>query len=169
MLLPDVSLILRGCRNLQPFRYDRVVVGVITNSDDRVPDILTSLGLNVSPLRYGGQVQQVRGNFDVDFSVMSYDVGHEKPHEKIFAAAEDMAMAGGVGSKAWEKIYVGDEYAKDVVGAIDAGWNAVLIGDDKHVKVEWLDEADPGTLEQLFQSSQAVGLSNLTRMAEWLR
>ncbi|KAK5169689.1 uncharacterized protein LTR77_005667 [Saxophila tyrrhenica] len=145
MLLPDVPLVLRGARNLQSLRYDRVVVGVITNSDDRVPDVLTSLGLKVSPLRYGDSKAE-GGNWDVDFTVMSYDVGHEKPDRRIFEAAEGMLdVVRGAGAAAsaegdgWEKVYVGDEYDKDVVGAVDAGWKAVLINDSQDAKVEWCD------------------------------
>ncbi len=176
MLFPDVPLVLRGVRNLQSLRYDRVVVGVITNSDDRVPDVLASLGLKVSPLRYGTQQQNLgghSGNWDIDFSVMSYDVGHEKPDLRIFDAAEEMSMAvHGAGESSWEKIYVGDEYDKDVVGAISAGWNAILISVEKQSqdsKLEWRDEQEPGSLQELFQSSKAVGFKSLSRLAEWLR
>ena len=115
----------------------RLVVGVITNSDDRVPDVLTSLGLKVKPLRHGEDPRQYHPTneaADVDFAIMSYDVGHEKPDKRIFEAADTMLqeMLKAEGHKDaeltdWRKIYVGDEMAKDVVGATDAGWEAVFI------------------------------------------
>lgn len=184
MLLPDVPLVLRGVRNLQSLRYDRVVVGVITNSDDRVPDILASLGVKVGPWRCGQALKEVddgKGNWDVDFAVMSYDAGFEKPDRRIFDAAVKMVEAirgseeagdKGTDSSSWEKVYVGDEHAKDVVGAKDAGWNAVLIADGEigaGKGVEWRDEDRPGTLVDLFQTSRAVGFKSLTKLAEWLR
>ena len=167
-----MPLVLRGVRNLQSLRYDHVVVGVITNSDDRVPDILTSLDLKMNPLRYGDQRSKVLGSFDIDFSIMSYDVGVEKPDGRIFAAAEEMLEDAERDSGPWEKIYVGDEYAKDVVGATGAGWKAVMVAESvegEQSAVEWREDADPGTLEQLFESSKAVGFRSMSRLAEWLR
>ena len=94
---------------------------MITNSDDRVPDILSTFGLRVSPLRFGSGAasplllsnnisteseksattatntgepttgQNQVSNFDIDFTCISYDVGFEKPNREIFAAAEEMA------------------------------------------------------------------------------
>ncbi|KAK0638594.1 hypothetical protein B0T16DRAFT_311687, partial [Cercophora newfieldiana] len=120
-------------------RFDRVVVGVITNSDDRVPGILSSLGFAVSPLRFGSPPVDVPASpeqYQIDFHCMSYDVGVSKPSEGIFKAAE--LMAGEVLSAStevesplhdeqasWTKIYVGDEFSNDVVGSMRAGWNSV--------------------------------------------
>lgn len=181
MLLPDVPLVLRGVRNLQTLRYDRVVVGVITNSDDRVPDILTSLGLKVRPLRYGTRQQDLEshsGNCDIDFAIISYDVGHEKPDKRIFSAAEDMLKVvldnwpAPADPVSWEKIYVGDEYDKDIIGAGNAGWSAVLISEEAQAdagKIQWQADKKPSSLQDLFQPSSAVGFRSLTRFAEWLR
>lgn len=152
----------------------------MTNSDDRVPDVLTSLGVKVSPLRFGVEPQQAVADeedvsWDVDLSVMSYDVGVEKPDRGIFEAAEQMVplVPGlkGEGVEEWERIYVGDEYAKDVVGAIGAGWKAVLIDYDAPAKddLRWRDEDPPSALDELFDSSNAVGFRSLTKFAEWLR
>ncbi|KAM7187990.1 hypothetical protein V8F20_010725 [Naviculisporaceae sp. PSN 640] len=133
--------------------FDNVVVGVITNSDDRVPDILSDFGLRVSPLRYGTDVgeslsrtasstitrtakeEPASGN-DIDFHCISYDVGYEKPDKRIFEAAEGMvgrvipsstSLNGSLDTKDWIKVFVGDEYRHDVVGAMAAGWVPVWI------------------------------------------
>lgn len=138
--------------------YDRVVVGVITNSDDRVPGILASFGLRVSPLRYG-DARQPSGTTtktatatatttpideasaaDIDFHCMSYDVGVEKPDVRIFRAAETLLPAAlarrgeqmtetELNLDHWDKVYVGDEVRKDVEGAHAAGWHPVLLLD----------------------------------------
>jgi FMN phosphatase YigB (HAD superfamily) len=146
-----------------------------------VPDVLNSLGLKVSPLRYGAEhavVAKGSVNWDVDFSVMSYDVGVEKPDRRIFEAAEEMAgsLADFKGEEGeaveWEKVYVGDEYKKDVVGAVEAGWKAVLIDEGASSQKDgliWRDDDQPGSLQDLFQSSNAIGLRSLTKFAEWLR
>ena len=203
-------------------KFDQIVVGVITNSDPRVPDVLSSLGLNISPLRYGtlapergeegeadenseqcgskrgpdamstpedrGDAKKTRVDsntlqkYDVDFSVMSYDVGHEKPNVKIFRAAETMLDAALTAqgdtftsrdSKAWEKIYVGDEYDKDIVGAQNAKWKAVLISeepvDDDETGVKWLEDEPGGDLMPLFRTRyDAVAFGSLHRIADWL-
>ncbi|GAB7350540.1 hypothetical protein MBLNU459_g1123t1 [Dothideomycetes sp. NU459] len=133
----------------------RLVIGVITNSDDRVPDVLESLGLEVGSLRHAhdadvsGTAADGAGFRDIDFAVMSYDVGHEKPDGRIFDAATELlrgmlAAESGSGSGGgggggdgtspgsvslddWSLVYVGDEFEKDVKGAVAAGWDAVLV------------------------------------------
>ncbi|KAJ4172977.1 hypothetical protein NW754_003183 [Fusarium falciforme] len=64
---------------------------------------------------------------------MSYDVGVEKPDTLIFEAAELMlaqviAIREGKSPRevkadieTWRRVYVGDVYKKDVVGATNAG------------------------------------------------
>ena len=183
-LYDDVLPLLRKLRGrpTTTSNDERVVVGVITNSDDRTSDILTSLDVRVNALRYGGEAAPQRTeDCDIDFTVLSYDVGVEKPDKRIFEAAEGMipavlqSRAGGsgmeAGSESWEKVYVGDEYAKDVVGALDAGWNAVLVDrepGDKRSEVEWLDDRAPGSLFEVFEIARAVGFSSLAKLAEWL-
>ncbi|PNS20794.1 hypothetical protein CAC42_2725 [Sphaceloma murrayae] len=115
----------------------RLVVGVITNSDDRVPDVLSSFGLRIKPLRHGEDPRPYHPTnepADIDFAIMSYDVGHEKPDKRIFDAAthmlKDMLRVEGqedASLSSWRCLYVGDELIKDAGGALDAGWDAVLI------------------------------------------
>lgn len=173
----------------------RVIIGLITNSDNRTASILTSLGVRVSPLHYGEErPEQSLGSeadFDIDFTVLSYDVGAEKPNGRIFAAAEEMLgtvlrreeVAGSRPSEtsadAWSRVYVGDEFEKDVVGATEAGWKAVLVereGDGKREGLEWLggkqsagaDAGRESSIFDVFARTDAVGVGSLKELAEWL-
>lgn len=130
--------------------WNKTIVGIITNSDDRVPGILSSLRLKISSRRYGLEAlnkkeemrrrepSKVRDD-DVDFTVLSYDVGFEKPDRRIFAAAEEMLAStldstessSDTPASSFEKLYVGDELIKDVFGAEDAGWSSVLLHRDR--------------------------------------
>ncbi|GAM88043.1 hypothetical protein ANO11243_060720 [Dothideomycetidae sp. 11243] len=115
----------------------RLVLGLITNSDDRVPDVLSSFGLKVKPLRHGEDPRPYHPTnepADIDFTMMSYDVGHEKPDSRIFDAASAMLseMLAAEGHQdadltKWRKVYVGDDLHKDALGAIDAGWEGVFL------------------------------------------
>nr|OQO24984.1 hypothetical protein B0A51_05759 [Rachicladosporium sp. CCFEE 5018]OQO26325.1 hypothetical protein B0A51_05176 [Rachicladosporium sp. CCFEE 5018]OQO26805.1 hypothetical protein B0A51_04388 [Rachicladosporium sp. CCFEE 5018] len=182
-MYPDVLPLLRKLREDGRESSGKVVVGVITNSDDRTPDILKSLGLKVHPMRFGqtnAAVPAGLGDFDIDFTVMSYDVGHEKPDGRCFEAAEELLRMTMQGSSApgesfdldtWHKIYVGDEYGKDVQGALGAGWHAVLIHREAESipkDVKWMDDVPPGSLIDVFAEVGAVGFSSLANLTEWL-
>lgn len=110
----------------------KTVVGLITNSDDRVPDVLSSLGFRVNTRRLGEpDLQTAIEPPDIDFTLMSYDVGHEKPHRRMFDAAKEMlASSRDLDLDEWNFLYVGDELEKDAFGAMDAGWDAVLVDRD---------------------------------------
>ena len=136
--LPHLLRILKG--NSPQRVYDNIVIGVVTNSDDRVPGILSSLGVLVSPFRYGTPINRelpLTIPYEIDFHCMSYDVGCEKPDRRIFEAAEEMlgamlqtrARPESDGS-GWDKLYVGDEYEKDAKAALAAGWAAALLGEN---------------------------------------
>lgn len=155
-------------------------MGVITNSDNRTADILTSLGVRVNPLHYGEKPSALtsqKGDFDIDFTVLSYDVGAEKPDKRIFTAAEEMlgglleAEQQSIDLDQWSKVYVGDEYDKDVVGATDAGWRAILVDREtagRGKDVEWLDDDQPVSLFDILARVKAVGFSSLAKLAEWV-
>lgn len=182
MLVDGVRSLLRKLRRAYQADAGKLVVGVITNSDDRVPDILSSLGVRVSPLRYGSQPRQQNSpdnDCDFEFAVMSYDVGHEKPDKRIFAAAEEMletvlrAQRPSMqpDRESWQKVYVGDEYSKDVVGALGAGWNAVLVESHdghQHSVVRWVDEHPPENLQAAFDTTNAIGFDSLGKFEAWL-
>ncbi|CAK4031909.1 uncharacterized hydrolase [Lecanosticta acicola] len=181
-LFPDVLPLVKRIREAHRSTDDQVVIGVITNSDDRVPDILKSFGMRVGSLRYGSNAHSESSSgdeHDIDFAVMSYDVGAEKPDKRIFTAAEEVlqVLLDSEATKTehdlsqWRKVYIGDEYDKDVVGALEAGWNAVLIDRETtrgRKEVSWLDPKPPGDLYNTFKSCKAVGFGSLAKLAEWL-
>lgn len=162
--------------------FDKIVIGVVTNSDDRVPSILSSFGLNVSPLRYGTSAEPSAfpdKEFDIDFHCMSYDVGIEKPDRRIFSAAELMlshvitARNGktptAIELESWQKVYVGDEYAKDVVGALNAGWNPVLLdAEGKSAEIPNLEDCSTKSIADLFEEHPVVRIASLQELATWL-
>jgi hypothetical protein len=120
------------------------------------------LGLKVNGLRYGGLLEleskgkeskreDEEGNEtqNIDFCIMSYDVGVEKPGPEIFEAAISTlsSMLESEGNsyeeKDWDEVYVGDEVGKDAKGALLAGWDAVLL--DRGAEVDAAYEGDaPG-------------------------
>lgn len=193
---PRLPQLLGELKKTQGKTYDHIVVGVITNSDDRVPDIVSSFGLRVSPLRYGTSNTSASSAssspYDVDFHCMSYDVGVEKPDPAIFRAAESLLPAvlgnndtsADVDLTAWDKVYVGDEAAKDVAGAHAAGWNAALIQDDeaastsittkdgeKQFAIQRLADCPPQPLTNLFgppSDAVVVGVDSAASFVEWL-
>lgn len=127
--------------------FERVVVGVLSNSDDRIPAILKSLGLSVGDVRADQGVSSMRlpgfeerttpSNevaqaqiYDLDLVITSYDAGEEKPSRVIFDVAKRQAlrMSGRTQDESnWVCVHVGDDYAKDYQAAIDAGWGSYYI------------------------------------------
>ena len=124
--LKETKQKLLGGGNASPF-----VVGVLTNSDDRVSSILSSFSLSVGPWRYGTESTRQRpsdgsqADLDLDFVALSYDVGFSKPDPHIFNATKDMVqMSMGQDLRC---IHVGDEPEKDYYAALNAGWESVLL------------------------------------------
>ncbi|KAL1984691.1 hypothetical protein VTN96DRAFT_8817 [Rasamsonia emersonii] len=153
-------------RKLSEFKrsavFDRVITGVISNSDDRVPAVLKSLGLKVGDVRADqgrssmelpgfeerkkitGEAELSQDNNDIDMIITSYEAGEEKPHRLIFDVARQQAKAFVTthdltlpsdiqGDRArWFCIHVGDDYDKDYKGAVNAGWDSFLLPRDGH-------------------------------------
>lgn len=125
-----------------------------------MPKVLSSLGLKISPLTFSHDEAPPADDqdFDVEFTVMSYDVGVEKPERRIFEAAEQLLMrlpaAVHTERGAWEKVYVGDEYDKDVVGAMDASWHSVLLSGQPPADLLQLDGRESGALLEALRSKQ---------------
>ncbi|KAM5357698.1 hypothetical protein ACJZ2D_015999 [Fusarium nematophilum] len=182
---PNLVSALKAFRRQQARkRYERIVIGVVTNSDDRVPSILSSFGLNVSPLRYGTEVNSnavAEDHHDIDFHCMSYDVGVEKPDKLIFEAAELMlaqviAIREGKSPsevkadiETWRKVYVGDEYKKDVVGATNAGWNPVLLdSEEQSPDIPRLEESRSETIDGVFKENAVARVQSIQNLATWL-
>ena len=104
-----------------------LAIGIITNSDDRVPSILSSLGLRVEFGRYDAERSgdTHKEEVDIDFVTMSYDVGFSKPCRKIYDAA--FKASGLSAFKDSQCIHVGDDLELDYYGALNAGWRGVLL------------------------------------------
>lgn len=126
---------------VEPWTWDKTVVGIITNSDDRVPGILESFGLKVGPRRVGtadARTAAAALEDDISFVVLSYDVGVTKPEREIYDAAVTAlkeTLAGtddGLEVDDFEKLYVGDSVLNDFLGAKRAGWNALLLDRKAH-------------------------------------
>lgn len=109
--------------------FPRFTTGIITNSDDRVPSVLSSLGLRISTKRHGlavGPDMNLRnGTFDMDFVAMSYDVGFSKPAPEIFKAA--LGLSGQDVLPETQLLHVGDDIEQDYHGAVNAGWRAIVL------------------------------------------
>ncbi|KAM0344863.1 hypothetical protein ACHAPU_006993 [Fusarium lateritium] len=199
---PGLIEAFKGLKRNSSRHFDRLVVGVVTNSDDRIPSILSSLGLNVSPLRYGTESSSVEvksQTYDVDFHCMSYDVGVEKPDQRIFNAAEHM-LAQVISTRngkslqeaeaelgSWQKVYVGDDYSKDVVGSANAGWNPVLLdpkdecasiadlkrwrspaGEKPRGTTGKIESHTNATVGDLFQEYDVATVHSLRNLISWL-
>ncbi|KAK4160618.1 hypothetical protein QBC43DRAFT_112624 [Cladorrhinum sp. PSN259] len=136
----------------------KTTIGVITNSDDRIPSVLSSCGLNVSPIRYGtlSSSPDTTKTYDIDFHVMSYDSGYAKPDPRIFEQAAELAHnMGQKGSdieikkeeeEEWTKIYVGDEFENDLLGANKAGWHGILVLSSEASEVDGVGKKVPDGL-----------------------
>lgn len=139
-LYPDVLPFFHSARearrSLKPQSPLRsTLIGVLTNSDDRVPSILSDLGLKIGALRHGTVEDTPQVSFrshhenDIDFVALSYDIGHEKPHAKIFEAAKELGeqIEGGFENL----VHVGDDLEKDVKAAKAADWRGIMLARDQ--------------------------------------
>jgi len=85
---------------------ERFRIGVISNADGRIEDVLRRCGIA-----------------DCFGSITDSGlVGYEKPHPKIFRCA-----LGALKARPEESLYVGDVYSVDYLGATGAGMRAVLM------------------------------------------
>ena len=97
--------ILPGTREALDRIRARYAIAVISNADGRIDAVLGRCGI-----------------CDCFASITdSGNVGHEKPHPAIFAAA-----MGGMKADPSDSLYVGDVYSVDYRGARNAGMDAVL-------------------------------------------
>lgn len=89
------------------------------------------------------------GEHDVAFTILSYDVGVEKPGRGIFDAARDLFRRMRLDGEEREEegevelVHVGDDLEKDVFGAREAGWRSVLLDrEGKYVGDERIGEGE---------------------------
>jgi putative hydrolase of the HAD superfamily len=98
--------ILPGTRDALADLSSRYRIGVISNADGKIEDVLKRCGIADCFLTI------------TDSGI----VGHEKPHPAIFAAALQK-----MGAQPEESLYVGDMYSVDYIGATQAGMKAILM------------------------------------------
>ncbi|EUC47372.1 hypothetical protein COCMIDRAFT_90319 [Bipolaris oryzae ATCC 44560] len=147
----DVNPLFSMLRNAKQQRsyswpWGTTIVGIITNSDDRIPSVLSSFGLDVASRRYSNngstkEVNMTARDQDIDFVLLSYDASVEKPHPVIFSLAEELlgdvlssrtdTQGRGLQASDFEKLHVGDDLDKDYLGAKGAGWGALLLRRDQ--------------------------------------
>lgn len=104
---------------------------------------------------------------------MSYDVGVEKPDTLMFEAAELMLAQAitiqegksptevKVDIETWRRVYVGDEYKKDIVGATNTGWNFVLLDSGEQ-------SPDIPRLDGVFKENAVVRVQSTQSLTAWL-
>lgn len=175
-IYPDVIPFFRMLKNLRTqrssyedsWRWEKTIVGIITNSDDRVPTILKSFDLDVGPRRVGSSMLrsgEAAATDDISFVVLSYDVGFEKPDRRIYDAATEMLKETLVkGTERaeeksvddYEKLYVGDSLETDYLGAKAAGWNSVLI-DRSTLNEETLEHTSGAVLKEVDMENKSDG------------
>jgi FMN phosphatase YigB (HAD superfamily) len=167
-LYDDVVPFFQRMRKLKAagkWSYDRIIVGVISNSDDRVPAVLRSLGLEVGDVRADQdrssmelpgfehragtdkaheksfvELSDQNLNIDIDMVITSYEAGEEKPHRLMFDVAKRQAL---LVSRPWitrstkfSAIHVGDDLQKDCRAARAAGWQTYFMPRDHFVYYE---------------------------------
>ncbi|CAM0142248.1 unnamed protein product [Umbelopsis sp. WA50703] len=99
---------------LQELRSRKISLGVISNSDERVAQVIESLKLDSY----------------FDFVLTSSMAGYEKPAKEVF----DQALALGSKKqdiKASQALHIGDDIKSDYFGARNAGWHSLLLRRDK--------------------------------------
>ncbi|KAK2747938.1 hypothetical protein FQN57_001529 [Myotisia sp. PD_48] len=103
---------------------ERIVVGIISNADDRITSILRSFGFKIGPGNTDTPMGQLQ---DLDFVLTSYEAGKEKPHRHIFDLALARAKAQVRDNTHWRYLHIGDDYEQDYLGAMGAGWDGFLV------------------------------------------
>lgn len=100
------------------------IVGVISNFDPRLKDLLNDMELTA-----------------FDFILTSYEAGVEKPNPKIFDLAlyETKKIITNEVILPHECLHIGNELVKDYQGARNVGWKSVLINSETHVQPQFKD------------------------------
>lgn len=100
-------------------KFPSLKLGVISNGDERLNGLLQDLGFS-----------------EFDFVIDSHSVGYAKPDREIF----DEALRRVSLTDASKAMHVGDELPKDYLGAKNAGWRAIHLGQSDQVpKDEQID------------------------------
>ncbi|KAL8670388.1 MAG: hypothetical protein Q9168_005070 [Polycauliona sp. 1 TL-2023] len=120
---------LRKWRSTSAAALPQVQVGIISNSDgQRVSSVLDDLGLRVNGKGHDTTVADSEKSYDLDWVVTSFDSGYEKPSHKIFDIARALSASRSGGEN--EYLHVGDNNKEDYHGALEAGWQSVILDRD---------------------------------------
>lgn len=180
-------------RTLWPPR--RTMLGVISNSDPRVRSILSSFGIPISPAlfppRYAPHSRFARrapdfGPAGFAFATLSYEAGYSKPDRMIYdqavrdaqAALDELHPVGRLSRTGGEALkdvhagfhhmHVGDDVEKDVLPALDLGWDAILLdrGQEQEVGVREIEGKRVTVINSLMALRRIVTKERLDERAE---
>ena len=167
-LYPDVLPFFQWLRQERFTMFHRAteridtVVGIISNSDDRIGLVLQSLGLCASSRRFSQGIEREvlikKDANDFDFLALSYDVGVTKPDRQIFDAAKLCAALPDAEPNV-EHVYlhVGNDPVEDYQAAKQAGWKSVsLVGHKRSIR-------------RIPNGSQELLLSDLSALRLYIR
>ncbi|ODV85599.1 hypothetical protein CANARDRAFT_198473 [[Candida] arabinofermentans NRRL YB-2248] len=127
-VFPDVVPFLKQCQS------KGIVTCIASNADSRV----TKLIVDVFQL----------GKFFKNTIFLSYNLGVSKPDTKFFELIfENLEVTQGCKIDKLDVWHVGDEYDKDVVGALGFGLGGILI--DREFETKYLQESDNVKIKQL--------------------
>ncbi len=108
---PEPWTVAQGAREtFAALKEEGLALGILSNWDSRLPRCLEELGI----LEF------------FDHLVISYKVGVEKPHPRIFEEASLIAQA-----PPGSLLMVGDSLEQDILPAIDLGWQALWLSTEK--------------------------------------
>jgi beta-phosphoglucomutase-like phosphatase (HAD superfamily) len=155
--------------------WKSTTVGILSNSDHRVPGILKSYGLRICGCEENpGEIEEglLHSRPDVSFVTMSYDVGFEKPSPRFFQAADEafasLPSSRGVSEADLVKVLVGDDLEKDIRGALDAGWEAVLVARRYSDQAQWKAKKDGDWMwTEMDQGRPFTVINNLHSLRLW--
>lgn len=155
-VLPFLNHIGQSSYSASHWAPRRTMLGLISNSDPRVRSILSSFTptpLHITPSLFPARytthsrhsTHHTFGAAHFAFAALSYECEVQKPDPRIFDRAVRLAqdvldrlhpvarltrtggeLLGDVRSQ-FHCLHVGDEVGKDVIGALKAGWDVVLV------------------------------------------
>ncbi|GAB5589809.1 hypothetical protein Unana1_04709 [Umbelopsis nana] len=100
---------------LKELKSRNITLGVVSNSDERVAQVLESLKLDSY----------------FDFVLTSSMARCEKPAREIFDQALQLGSKGSTAIQASQALHIGDDVKRDYFGARNAGWHSLLLRRDK--------------------------------------
>lgn len=102
-----------------------ITLGIVSNYDERLETVLKAMELH----HY------------FRFIITSYCAGFAKPDSRIFHLALDQLHNGRI--KPQEALHVGNTPETDYLGAVNAGWKAILVHQDAKKVTEYYQYVDP--------------------------